>query len=270
MKHFLKNWDNPISRERLELVFNNRNHDYGAYVIRRDYNQALLRAFFFTFLFFITIIFLPSMIRYFSPEKKIILVPPQEGKFHLTEVILPEKPIPLPEKSEPEFKKPGGPTQQFTNLIVSENDSLEKMLTQEELLKLGLALKTTKSDSVIFKEELPDPEPKNTGETSKVHTWVEEMPVFPGGEAAMLQYLSTNIRYPSVAREGNLTGIVYISFVVDKNGEIDNIQLVKGIGGGCEEEAIRVIKKMPQWRPGKQNGQSVNVQYMLPVAFRLK
>ncbi|MBK9320176.1 MAG: energy transducer TonB [Bacteroidetes bacterium] len=270
MKHFRKNWDNPISQERLELVFNNRNHDYGAYVIRRDYNQAVLKAFFATALLLMTILSLPAIINYFQPVKKLIIEPPVEGKFDLTDVVLPEKIIPPVNKIEALFKKPSGPTQQFTNLIVTDKDSLENMLTQEELLKTALATKTNKSDSATIKEELPDPEPTNNGGTNKVHSWVEEMPNFPGGEAAMLKYLSTNIHYPAIAREENITGIVYISFVVDRNGEIDNIQMVKGIGGGCEEEAIRVIKKMPQWKPGKQNGRAVNVQYMLPVAFRIK
>ena len=96
------------------------------------------------------------------------------------------------------------------------------------------------------------------------------MPEFPGGENAMLKYLSNNIKYPVDAREANITGIVYLSFIVDKEGEIKNIEILKGIGGGCEEEAMRVIKNMKKWKPGKQNGQSVNVQFKLPVSFTLR
>lgn len=270
MKDFLKNWDDPISKERMDLVFNNRNHEYGAYAIRRDYHQSVLKAFFFTCFFLTLLLSLPALLRCLSPAEVLIKSKPNEDPFHPREVILPEKIIPPSSKTIPEFQKPRGPAQQFTHLIVSDKDSLEKALTQEELLKLNLAHQTTKSDSVEVKEELPDKEIKNYGGEIKTHTWVEEMPSFPGGEEAMLNFLRSNIHYPPVARESNLTGIVYISFIVDSKGAIDQINLVRGIGGGCEEEAIRVIKKMPQWRPGKQNGKAVNVQYMLPVAFRLK
>ena len=133
-----------------------------------------------------------------------------------------------------------------------------------------LATRTNVVDSVPSKDPLPDPKENNHTGTSKTFLWVEEMPEFPGGENAMLKYLSNNIKYPVDAREANITGIVYLSFIVDKEGEIKNIEILKGIGGGCEEEAMRVIKNMKKWKPGKQNGQSVNVQFKLPVSFTLR
>lgn len=270
MKNFFKNWDNPISKERLELVFNNRNHQYGAYTIRRDYNTVVLRAFFLTTLSLFLLLSLPSILKYMSPAKLITKNTPTEVILNIEEVILPDKVVPPLEKIIPDPPKSKGPAEKFTAIVASDKDSLEDAKTQEELLKLKLAASSTKGDSTEKKDDLPDLTTKSGGETGKVHKWVEVMPAFPGGEEAMFKYLSGNIRYPAEARESNLSGTVYISFVVDKNGEIGNIKTERGIGAGCEEEAIRVIKKMPVWSPGKQNGQAVNVQYMLPVSFRLK
>jgi periplasmic protein TonB len=98
---------------------------------------------------------------------------------------------------------------------------------------------------------------------------VEQMPAFPGGEEALYKFLSTNIKYPTVAKETGISGTVVISFIVEKNGEISNARVIKGIGGGCDDEALRVIKSMPNWSPGKQLGKPVRVQFNLPVKFSL-
>lgn len=270
MNFIEKNWDNPISEKRLELVFQNRNQAYGAYTLRRDYNQTITKAVFITFSSLFLLVIFPSLLSYFRPEATIIKDPTKEIIVDLKEIILPDEFIPLPEK--PDFVKPEpqGSTRQFSNLVVRDSTFDDKNLSQDELSKLTISTKTNLNDSVPTTDPLPDPvDNKETG-TSNVHLWVEEMPTFPGGESAMMAYLSSNIKYPSTAREENLVGIVYISFIVDKQGDINNIELLKGIGGGCEEEAIRVIKKMPRWRAGKQNGQAVNVQYKLPISFTLR
>lgn len=99
---------------------------------------------------------------------------------------------------------------------------------------------------------------------------VEEMPSFPGGDNALLSFLGKNINYPQMAADAGIMGMVYVSFVVDKSGNVNNIRVLKGIGGGCDEEAIRVLKQMPKWSPGKQRGKAVNVHFNLPIKFRLQ
>ena len=99
---------------------------------------------------------------------------------------------------------------------------------------------------------------------------VEEMPLFPGGEEALLAYLGKNISYPQMAKESNIQGTVYIGFVVEADGSITNVKVLRGIGGGCDEEAIRVVKSMPRWAPGKQRGKPVRVQFNLPIKFVLQ
>jgi TonB family protein len=99
---------------------------------------------------------------------------------------------------------------------------------------------------------------------------VREMPSFPGGEIARLKYLARNLRYPAQAAEEGIQGTVYVSFVVKTNGSLSDIKILRGIGGGCDDEALRVVKKMPTWIPGAQNGKNVPVLYTLKVDFRLR
>jgi protein TonB len=99
---------------------------------------------------------------------------------------------------------------------------------------------------------------------------VEQQPSFPGGEAELYKYLANNIQYPDVAKNNNITGRVYLTFVVEKDGTIANAKILRDIGGGCGAEALRVVNSMPKWTPGKQRGQAVRVQFNLPVSFDLQ
>jgi len=106
-------------------------------------------------------------------------------------------------------------------------------------------------------------------EDKPVFTIVEEMPTFPGGEEAGVKFLTDNIHYPEQASENGIQGIVYVSFIIDSKGNVTDVKVLRGIGGGCDEEAIRVIKIMPKWNPGKQNGKPVRVLYNMPIIFTL-
>lgn len=99
---------------------------------------------------------------------------------------------------------------------------------------------------------------------------VEEQPEFPGGVEKLYEFLGKNIKYPQLAKENNITGKVYVTFVVEKDGSITNPRILRDIGGGCGQEAIRVLKSMPKWKPGKQRGKGVRVQFNLPVSFNLQ
>ena len=99
---------------------------------------------------------------------------------------------------------------------------------------------------------------------------VEEMPSFPGGEVKLMEHIAKNIKYPQIARETGVQGRVFVGFVVEPDGSISNVKLLRGIGGGCDEEAMRVIKGLPKWKPGKQRGKAVRVSYQIPVNFTLQ
>jgi protein TonB len=105
---------------------------------------------------------------------------------------------------------------------------------------------------------------------AEVFTIVEEMPSYPGGDMKMYEYLGKNIKYPQIARESGIQGRVFVNFVVEPDGSVSNVKVLRGIGGGCDEEAIRVVKSMPKWKPGKQRGKAVRVSYTLPVVFKLQ
>lgn len=116
---------------------------------------------------------------------------------------------------------------------------------------------------VVIEEEEDETE-------TQIFTVVENDPEFPGGMDALYKYLAQNIKYPQLARDNGITGKVYVTFVVEKDGSIANPKVLRDIGGGCGQEAIRVVKSMPKWTPGKQRGKAVRVQFNLPVNFSLK
>ncbi len=106
-------------------------------------------------------------------------------------------------------------------------------------------------------------------EEPEIFLVVEDMPEFPGGEKAMYEFLGKSINYPQVAKENGIEGKVYVQFVVDKRGKVTDYVVRRGIGGGCDEEAIKAVSKMPNWKPGKQRGKPVSVQFTIPVFFTL-
>jgi protein TonB len=113
-------------------------------------------------------------------------------------------------------------------------------------------------------------EDEESAEEMQIFMVVESMPVYPGGETALYKFLAENIKYPQMAKESGIQGRVFVTFVVERDGRVTDVRVLRGIGGGCDEEAIRVVASMPNWTPGKQRGKSVRVQYNLPVKFTLQ
>ena len=117
-------------------------------------------------------------------------------------------------------------------------------------------------DEVIVEEKTPEPE--------QVFTAVEQMPAFPGGDAELMKYLSSHINYPPMAMENNIQGRVIVQFVVTKTGKVGEVKVVRGVDRDLDNEAVRVVKSLPDFIPGRMNGQAVNVWYTLPVTFKLQ
>ena len=120
------------------------------------------------------------------------------------------------------------------------------------------------------KEIIAQPEPPKHVEEDKVFDIVEQQPLFPGGQSALMQFLHDNIKYPVVAQENGVQGRVTVQFVVEKDGSITDVHVLRGVDPSLDKEAVRVVKSMPRWTPGKQNGTTVRVNYRLPVLFRLQ
>jgi protein TonB len=122
---------------------------------------------------------------------------------------------------------------------------------------------TTVVEDIVF-TEAPEEE-----EVDEIFTIVEDQPEFPGGMSAFYAYIGERMKYPSQARRMGIEGRVYVEFIVDKDGSVTNVRAVKGIGAGCDEEAERVMKNVPKFKPGKQRGRSVRVKMVLPIYFKL-
>jgi len=143
---------------------------------------------------------------------------------------------------------------------------------QEQLGKVYFEdIKAEGSDGTIIDLETIKFEVENTADESGIYTVVEEPPAYPGGDEARVKYLMENIKYPKEAKKNGIQGTVLVTFVVDKDGSITDTKVFKdqGIGGGCDEEALRVINAMPKWKPGKQDGETVKVQMNIPISFKL-
>lgn len=166
-----------------------------------------------------------------------------------------EEETPPPPPEEPEVVA--------TDLTIVENDA---ELTNEVGI-INAEDNANKAQEEFTKVEV---EQEEEVEEEEIILVVEEDAEFPGGLEALSKYLAENIKYPQLAKENNITGRVFVSFVVEKNGSVGNIKILRDIGGGCGAEAVRVVKAMPKWKPGKQRGKPVRSQFNLPVNFDLQ
>ena len=168
----------------------------------------------------------------------------------------------------------------FTAPVIKKDNEVkpeEELKTQDELMNTKTAIgaidvkgNDDKGGEVLkLKEAVAQPEPKPEVE-NKVFDVVEQMPSFPGGPSALMKYLSENVRYPVVAQENGVQGRVVVSFVVEKDGHITDVKVVRSVDPTLDKEAARVVKSMPNWIPGKQNGSAVRVKYNVPVSFKLQ
>ena len=175
------------------------------------------------------------------------------------EVVLDEEMVEIT-KQEEQKPQPVEQPQQTTQLeIVDDNVETEDININAEV----------EQNEVIEEYVAPEVVEEDVVE-QEIFQIVEEMPAFPGGEAKLMEYVGKNIKYPQIARETGIQGRVFIGFVVEPDGSVSNVKLLRGIGGGCDEEAMRVVKSMPKWKPGKQRGKAVRVSYQIPVFFKLQ
>ena len=122
----------------------------------------------------------------------------------------------------------------------------------------------------VIEEYVPVEVEEEEVQEQEIFQIVEEMPAYPGGEQKLMEFIAKGIKYPQIARETGIQGRVFVGFVIEPDGSVSNVKVLRGIGGGCDEEAMRVVKSMPKWKPGKQRGKAGRVSYMLPVNFKLQ
>lgn len=246
-----------------ELVFENRNKAYGAYVLRSDYNNNLKRSFLITFLVPLAIIISSIIYNKLHGDvlvKNPLVEPPISDSITIVEYILPPKK--LVEEIEKVHTKPAGNN---NNYEVKRNQdtkpiSFDSTASTTELdLPIG---PTNPAFNPLGKGTLPS---RETGEILD-ETTIEQMPEFNGD---LYEYLSKEIKYPKNALENGVQGKVTLSFIINKNGEVIDVEVLGKVGFGCDEEAIRVIKEMPKWKAGEQNNRKVAVKLVLPIMFEV-
>ena len=138
---------------------------------------------------------------------------------------------------------------------IRENETYKELVAHYD----SLFIETNRLPELIYKYD------KNNGKD-----YDAIMPEFPGGEMKLLEYIAMNVKYPDIARQKGISGRVFVTFIVEPDGSISNVGILKGIGSSCDQEAYRVVKAMPKWKPGEKDGKKVRVSYMLPVNFMLR
>jgi periplasmic protein TonB len=263
-----------------DIVFLGRNKAYGAYLLRKIYDKHVNIAAVIAISLFGLFISIPLITKLIGGDEEAIVMNDRV----VTEVELAQPPpideaAPPPPPPPPDLPPPPPPVRaqvKFTPPVVKRDQDVTK---EEEVPDIEVLAEI---DAGIKTVEGVKNAPMDLGDidgTSNVvaaaveekpYEYVEQMPEFPGGESEMLKYLGRNIKYPAAAQRAGVEGIVVLSFVVSRTGEISDITVIKNLGAGTDEEAVRVVKTMPKWTPGKQNGRAVPVRYTLPVRYTIK
>ena len=264
-----------------DIIFEGRNKEYGAYALRRGtakrYNIALICI----IVAIIAIVGAAGLYQLATAgqDKVAVTEVTQLSKLKKNaEVKQKEKVVKIEKPQEIQAVKS---SVKFTAPVIKKDeevDEKETLKNQEDLMNAqgSVSIADVKGNDEENGKDIADLKtitvqaPPEEVKEEKIFDVVEQMPDFPGGMSALMQYLSKNIKYPVVAEENGIQGRVIVTFVVEKNGSITDVQVVKSVDPSLDKEAVRVVKSMPHWIPGKQNGSAVRVKYTLPVTFRLQ
>ncbi len=267
-----------------DIMFENRNKEYGAYVLRRQTTARNIKSIIAVLIIFALVMVYMVAKNAYDDYQKAHMAQTQvteltalqeqkkEAKVERKEIVKQEKVEQVVEKVKSSIK--------FTAPVIKKDDEVrpeDEMKSQDEIMNSKVAVGfanvvgNDESGEVLKAKEVLVTEPvKPREEENKVFDVVEQMPSFPGGMAALMAYLQKSIKYPPVAEENGIQGRVICTFVVERDGSVTDVRVAKSVDPSLDKEAVRVVSAMPKWIPGKQNGQSVRVKYTLPVTFRLQ
>ena len=274
-----------LDQKWIDLVFEGKNEAYGAYKIRQDTTKRNNMAMLFLLLGIAAIVGIffayggianaiaASEERNEGTEALEMVVDEQEQEEQEEEEIVYDI---QPEEEQVQQDQLMN-SEKFTDYAMDDEAPQEVTKTQDETEKSDVAISSVTFDQgsdegqqVLKQNEVVVEKVEQKEEETKVFEVVEQMPQFPGGDGALMQYLSSHIKYPVVAEENGIQGRVVCSFVGEGKGAITDVRVVKSVDPSLDKEAVRVIKSMPNWIPGKQNGSAVRVKYTVPVTFRLQ
>ena len=272
----------------VDMVFAGKNKEYGAYQLRKGTSGRNIKS-------LLILVIAAALVGGFLAWKVIEQKQAEEQQAYMEAMELAklQEQAKKEEKKKPEKVQPkieakkeipvARETQKFTapvikkDELVKEENQVKQMDKLDDKVAVGSEDKEGVKDRTVeaVRSEIavaappPPPAPKPEVAT-KVFDVVEEMPSFPGGQGALMQYLASNIKYPVVAQENVVQGRVIVSFVVERDGSISDVKVARSVDPSLDREAQRVVKSMPKWKPGKQNGSAVRVKYTVPVVFRLQ
>ena len=281
------------SQEWRDLIFEGKNHEFGAYQLRKKSDKRHNLAVLFTLIGLVVIgIIVFSWVKisdYRAEQAAIALAQEREKMMQAQLAQQEEETEPEPEPEEQKFEQPEIEvpeevlaTVQVTQIAIVDADKVKNEVMDMETQKedntaRGVVTQEGSDDAdkfkavqeqVIVKE--PEPEPVVKPKEDEIFVAVEQQAEFPGGLPKLMQWLSNNIRYPESAQQNDIQGRVIVKFVVEKDGSIGNVTVLKGVDKDLDREAVRVVKKMPKWQPGKNNGVAVRSYFQLPVTFKLQ
>ena len=256
-----------------DIIFKDKNRSYGAFVLRKEYPKVVTRS---------LLIGIASVSAAFALSFAYTKISETlaKDKIEVTANVMkidqppPENKVPPP---PPPKEIPQVTTTKFLPPEIKKDEDVQKPEPPPEEVKGNTASETVKGETEVeapptdpdakVKEEAPVEPPKPKEE--EIFTAVEQNAEFPGGLGALGKYLQKNLKYPAAAQRANVSGKVYVQFVVNTDGSIQNVDVIKSVGFGCDEEAVRVIKSVPRWTPGKQSGRAVRSRFTIPINFQL-
>ena len=270
-----------VSHDWADLVFEGRNKEYGAYVLRKNTSKRNVMSLLIVVAAGVLLYLGLNIVKKIQESRAVantqaielsaINEKKKEAKKLEKEVVKVE-----PEKVIEKVKS----SVKFTPPVIKKDEEVKEdnQLDLEKVEKTNItigAFDVQGNDEVggevlKAKEEIAQPEPPKHEEENKVFDVVEQMPSFPGGMPALMKWLSDNMKYPPIAAENGVQGRVIVQFVVEKDGSVADVHVARSVDPSLDKEAVRVVKVMPKWIPGKQNGSAVRVKYTVPVLFKLQ
>lgn len=257
-----------------ELVFQGKNKQYGAYVLRGDSAKRHNRATLIIFIVAVLGFSIPKLVKFLVPEKDQSVEYGPTVMSKLPPAKVEDKHIKKVESVEPPPALKS--SVKFTAPVIKKDEEVseqDEMKSQEEI---------SNTKGIISIADVKGNDEKNGKDIADVkadviqvveeptYDVVEQMPSFPGGEGELLTYIAKNLKYPVIAQENGIQGTVIVRFVVSKTGEVDKVEVLRSLDPACDKEAKRVVANLPRWIPGKQNGANVSVYYTLPIRFKLE
>ena len=262
-----------LNKDWIDVIFKGRNKEYGAYDLRQQNPRNTNLALIWGVSFFVLVISANTIINYIEG-----FIPAAAPKVKITDVVLlpppPVDPAKKPPPPPPEPPKPRVTQVKFPPPVVKpDNEVKEDPPTQKDLVDKDPGQKNQQGDpnaDINIDGPVGNSDAKVTeADPNEIFSAVEDEPMYPGGIDKFYKFLQKTIQYPAVDKEDNVQGKVICQFVVEKDGSLTDIKALRGPSQTLEDEAIRVLKLSPRWRPGLQNGRTVRVQYTVPISFNL-